>query len=560
MLQGYSKLEILEYLNRKEASKKFNNFIISSNFKKCLANTGVYGDEFEKLLIIINLLKDLEDTETIFSILTLYILNAGEIKTLMKDCHRFSNLSRLKNTLKENKKSERFIAGILKMREKKIDFSYNNRETIIARIIFFSEILLDNFEDYKNEILNIKDFAIDENINFENFLLNSFVDIFLLRENMKIYNISEILEPEKWENSLIIINEEILNEDISNKKKNKIEARQNNIKILEKLIKKNYIVIEDTANINLYLEGILKSSNLIKLEDSENITKPDANIESLLFGEKDLNHEIKFEINKKITLSNSAIKDFLKNPYFFFIKRILGLKMQYENLEEDNAALKGKIIHKICEDFAMLCKDRTIEINNDNFLKSATQTLQDYEIHLKENLLWKYHIDSISDKILKIEKNARRNNLKVEVEPQNIIISNYYNIFNLKAIPDRIEYINNNIVEVYDFKTGINFNKNDEINGKNPQFAIMAIIFEHLGFKIRKASYIFLSKENKEDIILEEDYIEQIKENAKINIDIIMKKIENAQIEDFEYVENSNFQSYEEDKLMEYFARKKVAY
>ena len=180
-----------------------------------------------------------------------------------------------------------------------------------------------------------------------------------------------------------------------------------------------------------------------------------------------------------------------KNPYRFFIEKILGIKAVNDLDESVNTRLYGIIIHEIMYTYANICKTKQYEnINKQLFLNIAMQTLFKYK--LDNDIVLQAKLDILSNSAVEIERKAKQQSLEVLCEIQ---LSHIFNKVKITAKADRIE-INHQTQEIYiyDYKTGQLPINTQELSGEKTQLAIIAILLsqqeQYKNYHIKKMQYI----------------------------------------------------------------------
>ena len=189
-----------------------------------------------------------------------------------------------------------------------------------------------------------------------------------------------------------------------------------------------------------------------------------------------------------------------KNPYRFFIEKVLGIKAVNDWEENVNTRLYGIVIHEIMYTYANVCKTKQYEnINKQLFLNIALQTLFKYK--LDNDIVLQAKIDILSKLAVEIERKAKQQSLDVLCE---MPLSHIFNQVKITAKADRIE-INHKTKEIYiyDYKTGQLPTQQQELKGEKTQLAIIAILLlQHEQYKhycIKKMQYICLSGRDKDN-------------------------------------------------------------
>ena len=202
------------------------------------------------------------------------------------------------------------------------------------------------------------------------------------------------------------------------------------------------------------------------------------------------------------------------NPYQFFAEKILSLS-KVEGLENTvNAKLYGTIVHKLFERFAIECKNIRMEVlsNIDGmrkiffqiFDKLLLETNINYDVFIQEK------INKLFDIAYKLEHTAAKHGRLVLTEAE--FSTNIKDVI-ISAKADRVEIdYRTKEVYIYDFKTGVLPNNNDEKTGVKAQLTIIGYLIirhpKYMDYKISLLRYVDLSGKGvlygKADINIEE--------------------------------------------------------
>lgn len=188
-----------------------------------------------------------------------------------------------------------------------------------------------------------------------------------------------------------------------------------------------------------------------------------------------------------------------RNPYRFFVEKILSIKANNDWEENVNTRLYGIMIHEIMYAYAVACqKKQYTEITKTLFLNIAMQKLLDYK--LDGNIILQAKLDALAHIAMEIEKKAKQQSLEVLCEKN---LSYIFHKVKITAKADRIEIDRvNKEIYIYDYKTGQPPEQSKEINGEKTQLAIIAILLLHQeqykNYHIKKMQYICLSSKEKD--------------------------------------------------------------
>jgi ATP-dependent helicase/nuclease subunit B len=185
-------------------------------------------------------------------------------------------------------------------------------------------------------------------------------------------------------------------------------------------------------------------------------------------------------------LSVTDVEMLLRNPYSFYVKKILGLR-KFENISSAPKLSEfGSFIHNVIEsytnEYKFLSNDKIKNIQEISD-KLLSQTL--LPLHTKE--MWKIKFASIAEEFVKFDEERRFDVNTViysEIKGEmNIKLSNQ--TITITAIADRIEIDQNGVATILDYKTGALPVKKDVLSGFSPQLVLEALILLEDGFNIK---------------------------------------------------------------------------
>lgn len=195
--------------------------------------------------------------------------------------------------------------------------------------------------------------------------------------------------------------------------------------------------------------------------------------------------EIPFEKYNSIVLVPSLlpkilyptnIEQLIRDPYGFFARKILGLKMHKEIDSVPENKDYGQVVHELIESVT----------NNPSVAaeKLVEQVINKKGIPTNIAFLWKNALYPIARVINERNENilSQKGRIFSEIEGK-CEFKLLSNNVSLKAIADRIEVFENKI-RIIDFKTGQVPSKKDIFQGKSPQLIIEAIILINNGFNL----------------------------------------------------------------------------
>ena len=291
--------------------------------------------------------------------------------------------------------------------------------------------------------------------------------------------------------------------------------------------------------------------------------------------ENDNSAQQMFDIGEVKTFSLSPTKGIAmlnKNPYQFYVEKVLKCDIPDNWNEKVDARIYGTIIHEILDLFAKRCKEKSMDkINQDLFYEVADGILTKYNLSMGSFL--KAKIDIISSIAIQLEKDAKLHNREVITERS---FSHNFNGVIVKAVADRIEIDHNsNLIYIFDYKTGTAPTANDELEGKKTQLTIIALLMlqegNYDGYSVAKNGLCYISFSGKSNTKTRE-YIdtniifngvhndkknfksieENLKELLQEYFDITGKiNVENCK----KYVDINDFSAYEDDLKIKQFSR-----
>jgi ATP-dependent helicase/nuclease subunit B len=194
-----------------------------------------------------------------------------------------------------------------------------------------------------------------------------------------------------------------------------------------------------------------------------------------------------FNIEKIDHISATNFNILVRNPYDFYAKYILNLKDTNILKDMKKNALLGSFLHSVFENL----------LGCDNNAEELVNKMLD-EFFYNNNAMRKLY----EEKTILIVKNfcllddmSRKNVTKILTEEE-YRYRPYANCPTLTARVDRVEYIQNNLVNIIDYKTGTPQAKADMINGRELQMPFTAFILKKNNIGINKIG-IWEIKSNK---------------------------------------------------------------
>ena len=189
------------------------------------------------------------------------------------------------------------------------------------------------------------------------------------------------------------------------------------------------------------------------------------------------------------SLSVTAIRTLLNNPYQLYTEKILRLR-EKEGLEQPpDAAMRGQLIHGILEDYY---KERMAQphlpFNLPRLLELAEIQLNPLKAQHPEIYYFiRERFTHIADHLRKIEESRNQNPQVIYTEIKGELdLELKNNLFKLTAKADRIDLLPDGSLEIIDYKTGTIPAVKHIKGGNDPQLLLEALISERGGFKTIK--------------------------------------------------------------------------
>ena len=193
------------------------------------------------------------------------------------------------------------------------------------------------------------------------------------------------------------------------------------------------------------------------------------------------------------TISASSLELLIRNPYGFYLYRILHLA-KFKYLYEINLVNEfGNFIHKVIELYTKNFITASREILYKNFINIAQNILDEEDYVFRD--WWLHKIYNLALEFIDFDLERRIDGTSIFSEKKGLASIKLSNgkIQNISAIADRIELCANNIVHILDYKTGSIASKKDIDSGVAIQLIVNAIIAYYGGFDdIPKAKYVKL--------------------------------------------------------------------
>ncbi len=175
-------------------------------------------------------------------------------------------------------------------------------------------------------------------------------------------------------------------------------------------------------------------------------------------------------------LSVTEIEKLMRDPYSIYAKHCLKLKPLLPLHQPLNPAERGQIIHKILEEHVKF------GISPNNHLPQLLDRARAYFLYNPvSRVFWWHRFEQIANWFLKALDD---NNVKRCLTEQKgrISFKVQEHDFEITAIADRIDSIDDSAIRIVDYKTGIPPSKSDMQSGYSPQLVLEALIASKGGF------------------------------------------------------------------------------
>jgi ATP-dependent helicase/nuclease subunit B len=183
-------------------------------------------------------------------------------------------------------------------------------------------------------------------------------------------------------------------------------------------------------------------------------------------------------------LSVTRIEDWIANPYAIFARDILGLRPVDPIGGEPDAALRGRLVHDVMQNFAArypqeLPKDIAAEL-----MQLADRLFEEFGAHPSIRAFWRPQLDRFARWFAATEPDRRRGITRSFSEvPGELELEAPAGTFTLRARADRIDLNQNGGLAIYDYKTGQPPTKAAVDGGRAPQLPLEAAIARGGGFR-----------------------------------------------------------------------------
>ncbi len=182
-------------------------------------------------------------------------------------------------------------------------------------------------------------------------------------------------------------------------------------------------------------------------------------------------------------VSVTKVETWLKDPYSIYMYYVLRLKKLDPLRQENDAALKGDMLHKILDKFMHKYPDDLPSDAAEQLLFIAQDVL-DQDIQDKEFVnYWWPKLIRIADWFIDHENNWRKSAKFIESEIKGSVDFNIGDIvFTIHGVADRIDRFNDGSYAIIDYKSAGSFTNSKIKKGELPQLPLEAIMLSEGGF------------------------------------------------------------------------------
>lgn len=235
-------------------------------------------------------------------------------------------------------------------------------------------------------------------------------------------------------------------------------------------------------------------------------------------------------------ISATDIEVLIRNPYNFYLKKILQLRKLENIILQPQLSHFGNFIHKAIEKYTQ-DYDPQWQDKRASFIEIGNYLLKELKLPLHTQKIWLAKFEAIAAEFIKFDSSRRFNStsiyseikgrLKIRIIDQDIEIV---------SIADRIEVDKYNVGTILDFKTGAIPSNIEVLSGLSPQLIIEAITLIEGGFDINcdlgKLIYVKISSSEPYIKIIEISLSKQELNKHKRGLEKLLAH----------YIQNKNFQ------------------
>jgi ATP-dependent helicase/nuclease subunit B len=177
------------------------------------------------------------------------------------------------------------------------------------------------------------------------------------------------------------------------------------------------------------------------------------------------------------------IEKLMRDPYWVYANKILGLRKLDDIDKEPGAAEFGNFVHDALEVFVNDYEAINADERYNYLLKVGQKILKEQNLKPAVISFWWPRFERIASWILENEIKRREEDIAILCEIKGeykIKINN--EVFSLEARADRLEVDNEGNITIVDYKTGTPPNSTDVKLGLSPQMTLEGVIAQHNGF------------------------------------------------------------------------------
>jgi ATP-dependent helicase/nuclease subunit B len=339
-------------------------------------------------------------------------------------------------------------------------------------------------------IFNCNDGYFPANISSDHWLNNSMrKKMGLLSKNCELgkayYDFIQLLSQKQ-----VLITRSLKVDDVVTFKSRFLQRLESLLKCKGLSLKKNEKIVD-----------IVRFDNYTQKNCLPKITRPEP-----IFNMKNIDH-----------ISATSFNILTKNPYDFYAKYALKLKNTNALIGVNKNAIFGTFFHSVFESFS----EKYDEYKED-MKKLVYEMLDDFfynnkilrELYEKKTLL-------IADNFHLLDEESRKKATKVLTEKEYKYEFNKNSLV-LTARADRIDVIENNLVNIVDYKTGVATEKKEILEGKELQMPYTAFILRKNGVNINNIEIWDIKSNKYRKIELDENNVKEVLNAVEVFIQKII--------------------------------------
>lgn len=185
-------------------------------------------------------------------------------------------------------------------------------------------------------------------------------------------------------------------------------------------------------------------------------------------------------------LSASKIETLMRDPYSIYAQKVLHL-YPLKDLDRSMEAFDfGNIVHETLEDFCRKYNSSNYpEDAKEQIMKIGMQKFTEKKVEESVIAFWKPHLQEFIDIVVKFEKGCRPRILNIYPEENGeITFKGKHGDFIITGKADRIDVMNDDSVQIIDYKTGSGRSTSEIEKVTAPQLPVEALIAEKGGYKV----------------------------------------------------------------------------